>query len=60
LFDGEQSLKTKASQDRVYEKFEIHVRATPGFKRQSAERYVREYKLRTTLALEDEGTPRNS
>jgi hypothetical protein len=59
LFDGEQALKSKASQDRVYQKFGIQVKAHPGYKRQSAERFVKEYKLRTLLALEEEGGSQN-
>ena len=55
LFDGEQSLKSKASQDRVYDKFGIRVKAQAGYKRQSIERYVKEIKLRTALALRLEG-----
>lgn len=52
LFDGETSLKSPASQARVLKIFGIKVKAEPGFKRQSAERYIREIKVRTRVALD--------
>ena len=55
LFDGESSLKSKVSQKRVRDRFNIQIKAEPGFKRYSAERYVKEVKLRSALALELEG-----
>ena len=51
LFDGESALKSTASQDRIFKQFGLRVEAQPGFKRNSAERYVKEFKLRTRVAL---------
>jgi hypothetical protein len=55
LFDGESALKGAASQARVLKLFGLKLEAQPGFKRNSAERYVREFKTRTRIALDLEG-----
>ena len=55
LFDGESGLKSKSSQNRIFVLYGIRVKAQAGWKRLSAERYIKEVKLRTALALELQG-----
>lgn len=39
-------------QKQLKETLGVEIRAQPGFKRQSAERYIREFKTRTRVALD--------
>lgn len=51
LFDGESGLRGKTVQQDIYDKFKIKIHAQPSFKRNMAERAVKEIKLRITLKL---------
>lgn len=53
LFDGETALRSKNSQKIIRDKYNIKIYADPFFKRNLAERYIREVKLRTALHLEN-------
>lgn len=55
LFDGESGLASKEAQNKIANKYNIKVRAEPHYKRNMAERCIRELKLRTALLLELEG-----
>jgi hypothetical protein len=58
LFDGESSLASDKAKKLLKEKYNVDIRAEPGFKRYYAERAVKEIKLRTSVALELEGDGR--
>ncbi len=53
LFDGESALRSKQNKKLIQEKLNINVIADPAYKRNFAERYVREYKVRTAVLLEN-------
>jgi len=55
LFDGESALKSHKAKHLVQQKYNIQLLAVAKYKRNLAERYVREIKLRTSLALDNEG-----
>jgi len=56
LFDGETALRSAALQDKILKDFGVQVHAESGFKRNQAERGVKEIKLRTTLFMKTRGT----
>lgn len=58
LFDGESSLASDKAKKLLKDKYNVDIRAEPGFKRYYAERAVKEIKLRTSVALELEGDGR--
>ncbi len=58
LFNGESSLASDKAKKLLKEKYNVDIRAEPGFKRYYAERAVKEIKLRTSVALELEGDGR--
>ncbi len=58
LFDGELLLASDKAKKLLKEKYNVDIRAEPGFKRYYAERAVKEIKLRTSVALELEGDGR--
>jgi hypothetical protein len=58
LFDGESSLASDKAKKLLKEKYNVEIRAEPGFKRYYAERAVKEIKLRTSVALDLEGDGR--
>lgn len=51
LFDGESGLRSKNVQKEIYHRFKIKIHAEPYFKRNMAERGIREIKLRLALLL---------
>lgn len=55
LFDGEAGLTSKSAQTICMQRFGLSVRAEPGFKRNTAERYIREFKTRTVIGLDIKG-----
>jgi len=55
LFDGESALASKHVQKQIRQQLGINVIAQPHFKRNMAERAIRELKLRTAIALDLEG-----
>ena len=59
LFDGESSLASDKAKKLLKDKYNVDIRAEPGFKRYYAERAVKEIKLRTSVALELEGDGRS-
>lgn len=56
LFDGEPGLRSKKAQQEIFEKFNIKIFADPFFKRNFAERAIREIKLRMGLYCNLKGT----
>ena len=59
LFDGESALRSKQNKKLIQEKLNINVIADPAYKRNFAERYVREYKVRTAVLLENKNLSLN-
>jgi hypothetical protein len=57
LFDGESGLRSKKTQNIIAEKFKIKVHAEPFYKRNMAERAIREIKLRMAILLDLERQP---
>lgn len=55
LFDGESGLKSKKTQQEIFEKCQIKVHAEPFYKRNLVERFIREVKLRTAILCELKG-----
>jgi hypothetical protein len=55
LFDGESGLRSIKSQKTIFDKFQIKVHAEPFFKRNMAERAIKEIKLRIAILLDIEG-----
>ena len=56
LFDGESSLNTSTARKLLRQKYNVEIKADPGFKRTMAERSVKEIKLRTSICLDLQGT----
>jgi len=52
LFDGESALRSRTVQDQIQKKYGITVLAEPHFKRNMAERGVREIKTRMAIILQ--------
>lgn len=57
LFDGESGLRSKKAQTIIFDKFNIKVHAEPFYKRNMAERAIREIKLRMAILLDLEQEP---
>lgn len=55
LFDGESGLRSKKNQKQIYNEFKIKIHAEPFFKRNMAERAIKEIKLRMAILLDNEG-----
>lgn len=55
LFDGESGLNSKKTQKEIYDKFRLKIYATPFFKRNHAERAIKEIKLRLAIAMDLKG-----
>jgi len=55
LFDGESGLRSKKIQNIILEKFNLTIHAESHYKRNLAERMVREIKLRTSILLNLKG-----
>ena len=55
LFDGESGLRSKTAQQQIFDKYQIKVHAEPYFKRNLAERAIKECKLRMAILLDLEG-----
>lgn len=55
LFDGESGLRSKQAQSTVYKLHGIKIHAEPFFKRNMAERAIKEIKLRTAILLDLKG-----
>jgi hypothetical protein len=55
LFDGESGLRSKQAQSLIYKLYGIKIHAEPHFKRNMAERQIKEIKLRTAIQLELKG-----
>jgi hypothetical protein len=55
LFDGEAGLRSQKAQSEIAKKYLIKVHAEPFFKRNMAERAIREIKLRLSIVLKLEG-----
>jgi len=56
LFDGESSLASRHVQEKLRQQFNVEILAEAHFKRTMAERMIREIKLRTAIALDNQGT----
>jgi hypothetical protein len=57
LFDGESGLRSKKAQNIIADKFNIKVHAEAFYKRNMAERAIREIKLRMAVLLDLEKKP---
>jgi hypothetical protein len=57
LFDGESGLRSKNVQNEMLKKHQLKIHAEPFFKRNMAERAIREIKLRMLLLLDMEKKP---
>jgi hypothetical protein len=57
LFDGESGLRSKKVQNEMLQKYQLKIHAEPFFKRNMAERAIREIKLRMLLLLDMENKP---
>jgi hypothetical protein len=57
LFDGESELRSKKAQNMIADKFNIKVHAEAFYKRNMAERAIREIKLRMAILLDLEKKP---
>jgi hypothetical protein len=55
LFDGESGLRSKNIQNEIFKKYKLKIHAEPYYKRNMAERSVKEIKLRMALLLNLEG-----
>lgn len=55
MFDGESGLRSKKIQKEIFDKYKIKVHAEPHYKRNMAERAIREVKLRMALLLDIKG-----
>lgn len=55
LFDGESALASRHVQKQIQQRFNLKVYAQPYYKRNLAERFVKEFKLRIAVLLELEG-----
>jgi len=56
LFDGESGLRSKNAQNIINKKYGLKIHAEPMYKRNQAERCIREIKLRTAILLDLRGT----
>jgi hypothetical protein len=57
LFDGETALRSKNVQNELFKKLNLKVHAEPYYKRNMAERAIKEIKLRIALLLDIEKKP---
>ncbi len=55
LFDGESGLRSKNVQNIIYDKYGLKIHAEAHYKRNQAERAIREIKLRMALLLDFKG-----
>jgi hypothetical protein len=55
LFDGESGLRSKNIQNELFKKYKLKIHAEPFYKRNMAERAIKEIKIRTALLLNLEG-----
>lgn len=55
MFDGESGLRSKKTQNEIYAQHRIKIHAEPFYKRNMAERAIKEIKLRTAIFCELEG-----
>ena len=55
LFDGESGLNTETARKTAANTYGIKIHAEAGFKRNLAERFVKEIKLRTAIQLDLNG-----
>jgi hypothetical protein len=55
LFDGESALRSKKIQNEIFQKHKLKIHAEPYYKRNMAERAIKEIKLRMSLLLDLEG-----
>jgi hypothetical protein len=56
LFDGEPALTSLKTQKEIFQKYQLKVYANASFKRNMAERAVKEVKIRLSIKLDLEGT----
>ena len=56
MFDDETGLRSQKTQKEIYTQYQIKIHAEPFYKRNMAERAIKEIKLRTAIFCELEGT----
>jgi hypothetical protein len=55
LFDGESGIRSAKAQKQIYKELNIKVHAEPFYKRNMAERAIKEIKLRMAIHLDFQG-----
>jgi len=55
LFDGETALRSSKVKKEIWDRYQVEIFAQPGYRRNMAERHIKEFKLRTTIFLKERG-----